>query len=98
MRISGHSSNPPTFENTFVALEKSGRLLRRARTVFGSLSSANTFRVHPLNPDLLLVSAEWLKPPQGVPIAKRQYAGRTLYTAAGFTQAGVYEARPPAGG
>jgi uncharacterized membrane protein len=33
---------------------------------FGS-SSANTFRVHPLNPDLLLVSAEWLKPPAGVP-------------------------------
>jgi len=27
-------------------------------------SSADTFRVHPLNPDLLLVSAEWLKPPQ----------------------------------
>jgi len=33
---------------------------------FGS-SSAGTFRVHPLNPDLLLVSAEWLKPPAGVP-------------------------------
>ena len=33
---------------------------------FGS-SSADTFRVHPLNPDLLLVSAEWLKPPAGVP-------------------------------
>ena len=34
---------------------------------FGS-SSAGTFRVHPLNPDLLLVSAEWLKPPAGVSI------------------------------
>jgi uncharacterized membrane protein len=33
---------------------------------FGS-SSANTFRVHPFNTDLLLVSAEWLKPPAGVP-------------------------------
>jgi uncharacterized membrane protein len=33
---------------------------------FGS-SSADTFRVHPSNPDLLLVSAEWLKPPAGVP-------------------------------
>jgi uncharacterized membrane protein len=33
---------------------------------FGS-SSADTFRVHPFNPDLLLVSAEWLKPPAGVP-------------------------------
>ena len=30
-------------------------------------SSADTFRVHPVNPDLLLVSAEWLKPPAGVP-------------------------------
>jgi len=30
-------------------------------------SSADTFRVHPLNPDLLLVAAEWLKPPAGVP-------------------------------
>jgi uncharacterized membrane protein len=33
---------------------------------FGS-SSAGTFRVHPVNPDLLLVAAEWLKPPAGVP-------------------------------
>jgi uncharacterized membrane protein len=31
-------------------------------------SSANTFRIHPLNPDLLLISAEWPKPPQGVPV------------------------------
>jgi len=30
-------------------------------------SSADTFRIHPLNPDLLLVSAEWLKPRPGVP-------------------------------
>jgi uncharacterized membrane protein len=32
------------------------------------LSSANTIRISPINPDLLLVSAEWLKPPQGVPV------------------------------
>jgi hypothetical protein len=32
-----------------------------------SFSSANSFRVHPLNPDLLLVSAEWTNPPAGVP-------------------------------
>ncbi len=32
-----------------------------------SFSSANRFRVHPLNPDLLLVSAEWTNPPAGVP-------------------------------
>ncbi len=30
-------------------------------------SSANTVRISPINPDLLLVAAEWLKPPQGVP-------------------------------
>jgi uncharacterized membrane protein len=41
---------------------------------FGS-SSANTFRVHPLNPDLLLVSAEWLKPPAGVPTDAHMGAG-----------------------
>ena len=34
---------------------------------FGA-SSANTIRIHPLNADLLLVSAEWVKPPQGVPV------------------------------
>lgn len=28
-------------------------------------SSANTVRISPINPDLLLISAEWLKPPQG---------------------------------
>jgi peptidyl-dipeptidase Dcp len=33
---------PPTFENTFVALEKSGRLLRRVQLVFSNLSAANT--------------------------------------------------------
>ena len=33
---------PPTFENTFVSLEKSGRLLRRVQTVFNNLSAANT--------------------------------------------------------
>ena len=31
------------------------------------LSSANTVRIHPLNPDLLLASAEWLTPPPGTP-------------------------------
>jgi hypothetical protein len=30
-------------------------------------SSTNTIRVHPLNPDLLVVSANWPKPPQSVP-------------------------------
>ncbi len=35
-------AEPPTFENTLVALERSGRLLRRARTVFNNLTSAHT--------------------------------------------------------
>jgi len=33
---------PPSFENTFVALEKSGRLLARVAPVFNALTSANT--------------------------------------------------------
>jgi peptidyl-dipeptidase Dcp len=32
---------PPTFENTFVALEKSGRLLRRVQLTFNNLNAAN---------------------------------------------------------
>jgi peptidyl-dipeptidase Dcp len=33
---------PPTFENTFVALERSGRLLTRVRSSFNNLTSAHT--------------------------------------------------------
>jgi peptidyl-dipeptidase Dcp len=33
---------PPTFENTLVAMQKSGQLLRRATAVFGAVSQANT--------------------------------------------------------
>ena len=36
------NSEPPTFENTVVALERAGRLLDRVSTVFSSLSSCNT--------------------------------------------------------
>ena len=36
------ASDPPTFENTIVALEESGRLLDRVATTFFSLSSADT--------------------------------------------------------
>ncbi len=36
-----HDPAPATFENTFVALEKSGRLLRRVQTVFSNLNAAN---------------------------------------------------------
>jgi len=33
---------PPTFENTLVAMEKTGRLLQRARAAFGAVTGANT--------------------------------------------------------
>ncbi len=42
----------PTFENTFVAMEKSGQMLRRVNGVFGLLTSANT------DPELQKVSEE----------------------------------------
>ena len=35
-------SNPPTFDNTIVALERSGELLTRVLKTFGALTSANT--------------------------------------------------------
>jgi len=37
-----NNNDEPTFENTLVAIEKSGELLTRAMYVFGILSSANT--------------------------------------------------------
>ncbi len=37
-----NNKEAPTFENTLVALEKSGQLLRRVYTVFNMLSGANT--------------------------------------------------------
>lgn len=37
-----NNEDAPTFENTIVALEKSGELLNRTRQVFGALSSADT--------------------------------------------------------
>jgi peptidyl-dipeptidase Dcp len=40
-RIAG-SSEPPTFENTVVAMERSGRLLGRVDRVFSNLNTANT--------------------------------------------------------
>jgi len=36
------NSAPPTFENVFVALERSGRLHRRVRSAFSNLTSAHT--------------------------------------------------------
>ncbi|HET9801568.1 MAG TPA: hypothetical protein VFP82_07760, partial [Chthoniobacterales bacterium] len=37
-----NSSEKPTFDNTVVALEKTGRLLDRAETTFSNLNSCNT--------------------------------------------------------
>jgi len=37
-----NNSEAPTFDNTLVALEKSGQLLKRAQAVFGLLTGANT--------------------------------------------------------
>jgi len=45
---------------------------------FGS-SSSNTVRVHPLNSDLLLVSAEWLKVPPGTPVDKQMGNGQGFF-------------------
>ena len=49
------ANNPakPTFENTILALEKSGELLKRARLIFGNLTSANT------NPSLQALDQEY---------------------------------------
>src|SRR5262249_42514995 len=47
-----NNAAPPTFENTIVALEKSGALLRRVMHVFGAVTAANT------NPMLQKVEAE----------------------------------------
>src|SRR5262249_33150889 len=40
-RITGNSE-PPTFENTLAALERSGQTLTRVSMIFGALASANT--------------------------------------------------------
>ena len=52
--IEAIANNPaaPTFENTFVAMEKSGRLLNRVNGVFNLLTGANT------NPELQKVEQE----------------------------------------
>ena len=47
-----NNPEPPTFDNTFVSLEKSGQLLRRATYAFNVLTGANT------NPELQKVKQE----------------------------------------
>jgi peptidyl-dipeptidase Dcp len=41
-----HNPQPPSFDNTIVAMEKSGRLLARVSVVFNNLTSANTNPEH----------------------------------------------------
>ena len=50
-KIAGNPA-PPTFENTLVALEKSGQLLSRVSLVFNAITSANT------NPTLQKIQEE----------------------------------------
>ncbi|MGE5049555.1 MAG: M3 family metallopeptidase, partial [Deltaproteobacteria bacterium] len=47
-----HDPAPPTFENTLVALEKSGRVLDRVSKTFSNLESANT------NPQMQKIEAQ----------------------------------------
>ncbi len=42
IRAIAHSPDKPTFENTIVAMEKSGRLLDRVMSVFDAVTGANT--------------------------------------------------------
>src|SRR5579872_942548 len=42
MRAIADNPAPPTFENTFVAMEKSGRLLSRVQSAFYAVTAANT--------------------------------------------------------
>jgi peptidyl-dipeptidase Dcp len=47
-----NNAEPPTFENTLVALEKSGQLLDRVSSVFYNLNSSHT------NPEILKIASE----------------------------------------
>lgn len=52
------------------------------KEIFGDafgFSSGNTVRIHPLNPDLLLISAEWLKVPPGTPMDKEMGSGQGFF-------------------
>lgn len=47
-----HDPRPPTFENTIVALERTGQLLERVNTVFGNLNGSDT------NPEMDRIDTE----------------------------------------
>ncbi|QIY91107.1 M3 family metallopeptidase [Chryseobacterium gallinarum] len=67
------ANNPaaPTFENTIVALEKSGEVLRRAQIVFSNLTSANT------NPTLQALDEEYA--PIFAAHSDKMYLNENLY-------------------
>lgn len=67
------ANNPaaPTFENTIVALEKSGEVLRRAQIVFSNLTSANT------NPTLQALDEEYA--PVFAAHSDKMYLNENLY-------------------
>src|SRR5436309_12307012 len=52
VEAAANNSGKPTFENTVVALERTGRLLDRAETTFSNLNSCNT------NPELQKIEQE----------------------------------------
>ena len=52
VRAIANNPAPPTFDNTFAALERSGALLRRVQLVFGAVTQANT------NPTLQQIEKE----------------------------------------
>jgi len=67
------ANNPetPTFENTLVALEKSGEILKRAMIVFSNLTSANT------NPTLQALDEEYA--PIFAAHSDKMYLNENLY-------------------
>ncbi len=72
-QILGIADNPdaPTFENTIVALEKSGEILKRAVIVFSNLTSANT------NPTLQALDEEYA--PIFAAHSDKMYLNENLY-------------------
>ena len=62
----------PTFENTILALENSGEVLRRAQTVFYNLTGSNT------NPDLQKIEVEYA--PIFAGLSDKIYLNEKLFT------------------
>lgn len=66
-----NNSQAPTFENTIVALEKSGEVLKRAMIIFSNLTSANT------NPTLQALDEEYA--PVFAAHSDKMYLNENLY-------------------